>query len=142
MRIQRILIHLAAALLLLAGIPTMAQKKTTAAPGHPEVEASESCHDCHESVTPDITARWRASAHGVNGVLCVVCHGGLENFSKTPDEARCAGCHAAQTESMGSEIMRGKTCITCHPAHQLLPHAELPSSDPGVADKATEGGTQ
>jgi len=141
MRIPRIVILLAALLLLVAA-PTSAQKQTAAAAVHPQVEPSESCHDCHESATPEIFSDWRAGAHGTNGVLCVVCHGGLENFSKTPDQTRCAGCHAAQTETMAGDFMKGKTCITCHPAHRLLPHAELPAPDPGVADKTEEGGAR
>lgn len=153
MRCQRTMLHITAALVLLIGIPiAAAQKKTAArteAPAaqtaqqaqdvHPEIDPSNSCRDCHEEVTPEVHAEWFASAHGVNGVLCVVCHGGLDNFVKAPRTDRCEGCHAAQTQTMDSEFMKSKTCFTCHPPHRLLPHAEKPRPDPGVADRKTGG---
>jgi hypothetical protein len=40
---------------------------------------------------------------------------------------------------MGGDFMKGKTCFTCHPAHRLIPHAEMPKPDPGVADRTTGG---
>lgn len=152
MQPRNIIAAIAAALVLM-GIPLMAAQEkssgTTAqkaqaqtADVHPEVDASESCRDCHEAVTPLVYSAWTEGAHGANSVLCVVCHGGFENFITKPDSTRCAGCHSAQVDTMGNDFMRGKTCYTCHPAHRLLPHAEMPKPDPGVADRNTEGGVK
>ena len=152
MQLKNIVAATATALVLM-GIPLMAaQQKTSGkrataaheqpAATHPEVDPSESCRDCHEAVTPVVYTNWFEGAHGVNNVLCVVCHGGLDNFIAKPDATRCAGCHAVQVDTMGSDFMKGKTCFTCHPAHRLLPHAEMPNPDPGVADRTTNGGAK
>lgn len=149
----KVVFHVTAILLLLVGDPlaTAAQKKPAKkAPAakqavkdvHPEVDPTELCRDCHEAVTPEVFSNWMAGAHGMNNVLCVVCHGGFDNFVRRPGTTRCAGCHAVQTESLATEFMKGKDCFSCHPAHRLIPHAAVPAPDPGVTNQATEGGTQ
>lgn len=151
MKIRTISALIVAALVLMPANPASAQKKssTKKAPAsqpaknvHPEVDLTVACRDCHESVTPEPYAQWLASAHGINGVMCMVCHGGLENFVTRPTSSRCAGCHSAQTESLGTPFMKGKDCFSCHPAHRLSPHPESPKPDPGVADKPSQGGAQ
>ncbi len=150
MRLSKVVLHVTAALLVAAGgSPALAQPKKPAKKPpaveqvvkdvHPEVDPDESCRDCHEAVTPEVFSDWMASAHGMNNVLCVVCHGGFDNFVRTPSTARCAGCHAVQAEALPADFMKGKTCFSCHPAHRLIPHAEVPNADPGVADQKAGG---
>lgn len=153
MKTSMIAVALVAALMLMPAGPASAQKtspKPKPKPAatepakdlHPDVDVTVACRDCHESVTPEPYQQWLASAHGVNGVMCFVCHGGFENFVKKPPTTRCTGCHAEQTGSLGTPFMKGKDCFSCHPAHRLSPHPESPKPDPGVADKPSQGGAQ
>jgi hypothetical protein len=140
--------------LLLLALPVAAQKssaKKKAAPKktqaavkstHPPVDTSiQECRECHESATPQVWEEWLQSAHGLNGVLCFVCHGSTgADFVRVPAAERCAGCHSVQVDSLNNQFMKGKSCFSCHPAHALNPHPPTPRPDPGV-DK-THGGAQ
>ena len=57
---------------------------------HPEIDLTDAaeCRDCHRTVTAEIHEQWFESKHGINNVLCVVCHGGFDNFMKSPPPAR------------------------------------------------------
>lgn len=100
-----------------SGAPTA--KKAT----HPEVDSGEACHSCHADVTPAVHQAWMSSAHGMNNVLCFVCHGSIgTDFVKRPKSDRCIGCHAAQIDSLKTPFMKGKDCFTCHTPHALSPH--------------------
>lgn len=147
---------LTAALLLSAGISTGAQPKRKSPTKkaaeakvvrdtHPEIDltGATECRDCHRIVTSEIHEQWFESKHGINNVLCVTCHGGFDNFVKSPPPTRCAACHAAQTDSLSTPFMKGKTCFTCHEPHQLIPHPQVPKPDPGVPENTnTKGGAQ
>ncbi len=95
-----------------------------AEPGrHPDVGKSGDCVACHKMVSPQVTKEWFDGPHGLNGVMCFVCHGSTgKNFTRVPDTRRCVSCHEGQVVSMATPMMTGKTCFSCHPNHLLKPH--------------------
>lgn len=100
---------------------------------HMEVEATATCDGCHAETTPEIHAQWYGSKHGLLNVKCFVCHGAIgEEFSLEPAAERCIGCHFEEVESLASPALAGKSCFSCHPPHQLAPHA----------DSAAQGGNR
>ena len=113
------LVLLAAALAALgAAAPPQAEE--------PEYAGGAACLQCHE----DTANRGKGSAHFQ--IDCESCHGPLGAHAKDPeqhkgvlpDNAICLMCHEAG-QGMPSHFPqvdparhnRGKTCISCHPAH-------------------------
>lgn len=86
---------------------------------HPVVDFSLSCVECHEGVTPTITAKWSASGHGRVNFGCYICHGdGEETFAAKPGTDGCISCHSGSMEHLNSV---GQTsCFECHDGHTLV----------------------
>ncbi len=115
-----------------------ATRSLSAAPArHPALaETGEpSCADCHARATPAAVQRWRDGPHGLNLVQCFVCHGTTAaDFRARPDPASCAGCHAAQVESVRDASGAVADCFRCHASHALRPSADRsPHAGPGGA---------
>jgi hydroxylamine dehydrogenase len=82
--------------LALAAAP--AAKKPAAA----KAPKADACVTCHQGLSPEIVADWKASRHAGQGVGCAECHGGEHTTKDDVAEARlpnpdtCAGCHESQ----------------------------------------------
>lgn len=107
-----------------------------AAPGggaaaHPEVDTGlDTCAECHAQVTPEVTAQWQASRHGLALVKCVVCHGSTgADFRARPGSAGCAGCHPAEAAA-ASRAGAPARCFDCHAPHALAAKGTSPHPAP------------
>jgi hypothetical protein len=94
--------------------------------GHPDAgknPAADACETCHAEATPDAVKAWEGSTHGLLLVRCLVCHGSTgEDFARTPDPRRCAGCHADEVASVAPAKGRkapAEGCFGCHAPHAL-----------------------
>jgi len=93
--------------------------KTSAKKGsHPVPMGNNECSSCHEGSKQ--FEQWQKSSHGLILVKCQVCHGEESTFMKTPPDTVCRTCHADYAATMP----KGKTCVTCHPAHTFNVHKE------------------
>ncbi len=88
---------------------------------HPEADYSESCLDCHQEMTPEITEEWDSGMHGTMRVGCFICHGdGEVEFTVEPDTELCMSCHSKwETTYDGIDA---KSCFSCHDGHTLTFH--------------------
>jgi len=88
---------------------------------HPEADFSVSCFECHQSATPEVTAKWEAGKHGQVNVGCFVCHGdGEVEFYPKPQGDRCISCHSQQEVDFTK--LPVKNCFGCHGGHDLKFH--------------------
>jgi len=96
-------------------------------------EATESCLDCHESVTPGIVADWKASVHAKITPAEALKKPELSrkiSVQKVPDKLKdvvvgCAECHTANPEKHKDTfehngfqvhiVVTPGDCATCHP---------------------------
>jgi hypothetical protein len=82
--------------LALAAAPAAKKPQAAKAP------KADACVTCHQGLSPEIVADWKASRHAGQGVGCAECHGGEHTTRDDVAEARlpnpdtCAGCHEAQ----------------------------------------------
>jgi hypothetical protein len=114
------------ALLLIAAAPA---KKGKPAGAHPDVGpdiAPDACETCHAEATPAVHREWRDGPHGLNLVLCFVCHGSTgKDFVRVAAPARCEGCHPAEVASVvpakgkGAAKAGARGCFECHAPHAL-----------------------
>jgi hypothetical protein len=111
------------AVLLLAAAPA---KKGKAAAGHPDVgpnAAPDACETCHAEATPAVHREWKENEHGLNLVLCFVCHGSTgKDFVRLAAPARCEGCHPAEVASVApakGKKAAARGCFECHAPHAL-----------------------
>lgn len=133
MRRGRSVLAVGAALAALLGAGAMAAcAGARPAPGgeasaHPEVDTGlATCAECHAQVSPEITAQWQASRHGLALVKCVVCHGSTgADFRARPGSAGCAGCHPAEAAS-ASQAGAPPRCFDCHAPHALTAQGASP----------------
>ena len=103
--------------------PAPAAATAPVAAEHPDVDTSFGCADCHRDTHPEVVAAWNAGPHGLNNVLCFMCHGSIgEDFTMKPSAGRCISCHGEQVETMSRPMMQDKDCFTCHAPHALNPH--------------------
>lgn len=101
------------------GAPPRRQKPAV----HPQVDATESCEECHAGITPDVVKEWNLGKHGLHSVKCFVCHGSTgKDFVKRPPKERCVGCHAEEVASLARPKLAGKDCFSCHEPHPLSSH--------------------
>ncbi|MFN2239590.1 MAG: multiheme c-type cytochrome [Thermoanaerobaculia bacterium] len=104
--------------------PVASSAPAPAVAEHPEVDTSFGCVDCHADTHPEVVKAWNAGPHGLNNVLCFMCHGSIgEDFTMRPASGRCISCHGEQVATMSKPMMQGKDCFTCHAPHALNPHA-------------------
>jgi len=87
------------------------------------------CVQCHEGITPDIVADWRASRHARNDrpVYCSECHGNDHRRLRMPTPEVCGGCHRKQHGEFLDEARYG------FPSHVLA--MERAVDAPHFADK-------
>lgn len=111
---------------------------------HPPKALTSADRDAPPQVEAGAAADWVDSSHARSGVNCTDCHGtdGAAWVAR-PDQGRCAGCHAQETQGFlaGKHGMRlalhlppmstaeGRlpfvpdaktvTCFSCHPAHRF-----------------------
>ncbi|MFN2442397.1 MAG: multiheme c-type cytochrome [Thermoanaerobaculia bacterium] len=127
MKSKLFVLLMAAALLWGLGVSAswaeLADTKAPAKVEHPEVDETIACADCHADIHPEVVQAWYAGPHGMNNVLCFVCHGSTgEDFTIEPTPERCLGCHPQQVATMEHPKMKEKSCFSCHSAHALNPH--------------------
>lgn len=84
---------------------------------HMPAPEDQDCAECHA----DQGTAWYNGKHGLMDVKCVVCHGSLEkNFTASPDNTRCRGCHGEQVDQVKKKTAKAeKTCFPCHDHHTL-----------------------
>ncbi|MEW6413128.1 MAG: multiheme c-type cytochrome [Candidatus Zixiibacteriota bacterium] len=64
--------------------------------------SSQTCVECHNTITPNIVIDWQLSKHSQNDVLCSTCHGdghmSTDDVSKVeiPTAQICGNCHDTQ----------------------------------------------
>lgn len=111
----RTVVPLSLLLLAAAGPAPARQRAHPAAPPDPSAEA---CVGCHARATPAVVSSWESGGHGLVLVKCFVCHGTTgADFRRSPDLARCGGCHAANVASAARAKAGG--CFGCHAPHDL-----------------------
>ncbi len=136
MRIRSLL--LAAALALIAAVPTVAGAQAVKPP------TNDDCLACHGdssaarddgrsiAVLPDVLG---ASVHGVAGLACVDCHADLATVTDFPHAAKlapaaCAACHEAVVTQYRAGVhaqardggrTQAASCVSCHGAHDIRP---------------------
>jgi uncharacterized CHY-type Zn-finger protein len=113
--------------LLLLSADALAQQKGKR---HPTTDNGQTCIECHEALTPEMTSGYEKSKHGINTVPCVVCHGATDvTFVAKPRQDRCLGCHAEKVASVKKAFPnKNKECIECHTMHELSPHKKFGGS--------------
>ena len=113
---------LLAVLFLAAAVqPAIAQQDQPTHIFHRLIPAGDTCASCHQAVYD----QWKASPHAANGVECTVCHGETtaKDFASRPALGTCDTCHADQVAQLKSDpFMKGKTCVSCHQAHNFVEH--------------------
>jgi cytochrome b subunit of formate dehydrogenase len=109
------------------------------------VRAEEDCLSCHGSVdnvgddrlVVSATA-WQATVHASNGIACVDCHAGHDQYphQASAPRAACANCHQDAIEALAASVHKGggelvpprPECESCHgTVHSMLPTADLAS---------------
>jgi len=115
----RVLIVLAAALLLALGLPAAASADGLAA----GPAASEACATCHSQEM----ATWQASTHAKAQVGCETCHGPLAadhparkgSMKLEVESTGCRACHSTTYDQWKSSphAAMGVQCIGCHLSH-------------------------
>ena len=104
--------------------------------------AAEECFSCHASVDNVgddqlvvSSTLWQSTVHGKNGVACVDCHAGHDQYPHRASEPRaaCANCHQDVIDMLAASIHKGGEkllpprpgCETCHgTVHTMLPTAD------------------
>ncbi|MDP6345617.1 MAG: multiheme c-type cytochrome [Alphaproteobacteria bacterium] len=70
------------------------------------------CMGCHQQATPELTAAWRAGAHGgaAAAVRCIACHGDRHPGSavKARRAATCIGCHGGAGAPVARSYLTSK----------------------------------
>jgi hypothetical protein len=96
----------------------------------------QNCQDCHKKETPAQYAKWLGSRHGINNVICGVCHGDATNFRARPDRNVCIGCHSQQVNNMPADALV-TNCSFCHKSHWFTVHKikQYEKFSPGRANR-------
>jgi hypothetical protein len=132
-RYRAVLSVLSVALIFFVNAASGQQSSANTPVTHPQIDAQQKCGECHDAEVK----QWDQSRHATGGVLCLVCHGAVnDNFIPKPALQRCRGCHAAIVESMmttKSKSPKLNVCFTCHQPHTLtLKKANIKRPHPNV----------
>ncbi len=95
---------------------------------HPSDGQSNTCADCHASVSirqERITDEWKASVHGQNGIGCADCHGG----DPTSDRMGIAMDRQAGFIGRPDRIETIKVCGSCHSDPNIMKPFGLPTDE-------------